>query len=202
MNERKPFDLTRHLPSTAFVAILLLIVGACLGVFVYAGVYDIGADSPHSAPVTWLIEKVRDRSVAARARAVAPPADLASPGRIAAGAGLYAEMCAGCHLAPGMARTEIAQGLYPAAPELTRGSDLSPAEEFWIVKHGVKLTGMAAWGRTHDDTLIWDMVAFLRKAPSLDAAAYQVLVKTAPADHDEMMRHMTAEATPGMSRSL
>jgi len=201
MNDRKPRDLARHLPSAAFVAVLLLIVGACLGLFVYAGAYDIGADAPHSAPVAWMIEQVRDRSVAARARAIAPPADLASPGRIAAGAGLYAEMCAGCHLAPGMERTEISQGLYPPAPLLTRGGDLSPAEEFWIIKHGIKLTGMAAWGRTHDDTLIWDMVAFLRRAPSLDTASYQALVKAAPADHDEMMRHMSNGPMPGMSRS-
>ncbi len=196
MSDRKPFDLTRHLPSVSFVVLLLLVGGACLGVFVYAGAYDIGADSPHSAPVAWLIEQVRDRSIAARARMIAPPADLAIPSRIAAGAGLYAEMCAGCHLAPGMERTEISQGLYPPAPRLTGGSDLSPGEEFWVIKHGVKLTGMAAWGRTHDDALIWDMVAFLRAAPRLDPAAYQALVKSAPADHDEMMRHMNADAAP------
>ena len=72
------------------------------------------------------------------------------------GAGEYAEMCSGCHLAPGMKRTEISQGLYPRAPELRRKTDLTPAEQFWIVKHGVKMTGMPAWGVTHDDELLWE----------------------------------------------
>ena len=51
------------------------------------------------------------------------------------------------------------------------------------------MTGMAAWGPTHNDTLIWNMVAFLRKLPELSAAQYQQAVKSAPQDHDEMMKN-------------
>ena len=46
---------------------------------------------------------------------------------------------------------------------------------------------MAAWGRTHDDTLIWDMVALLRKLPALSPAQCHALVRSAPEDHDDMM---------------
>lgn len=194
MNERKPVDLRRHFPSATFVVVLLVIAAGLVGLFVGAGVYDIGADAPHTQPVYWFLDQVRDRSIAVRASNVRPPTDLESPGRIAKGAGLYAEMCTSCHLAPGMERTEISQGLYPAAPELARGIPHTPGEEFWIIKHGVKLTAMPAWGRTHSDDLIWDMVAFLRKLPSLSAAQYQAAVKSAPEDHDEMMRDM-----PGMN---
>jgi mono/diheme cytochrome c family protein len=98
-------------------------------------------------------------------------------------------MCAVCHLAPGMKRTEIARGLYPRAPELRRGADLTPAEEFWVVKHGLKMTGMPAWGVTHSDELLWDVVAFLQKLPELSAEEYQALVKSAPSHH-EMMQDM------------
>ncbi|MHB8529228.1 MAG: c-type cytochrome [Caulobacteraceae bacterium] len=184
------FDLRRHLPSTAFVVIVALLIAGFAGIFIYTGVYDIGADAPHMAPTYWLIEHLRDRSIAVRARAINVPADLADPKRVSVGAGLYADMCSSCHLAPGMEKTEISQGLYPTAPEIFRGTDLSPAEEFWIIKHGVKLTAMPAWGRTHSDTLIWDMVAFIRMAPSLNPAQYQTAVKNAPADHDEMMKDM------------
>ena len=48
-----------------------------------------------------------------------------------------------------------------------------PAEQFWIVKHGVKMTGMPAWGFTHDDDLLWDVVAFVRKLPELTPEQYQ-----------------------------
>ena len=169
-------------------ALLAVIGGASL--LVYAGIYNVAADIPHTQPVFWLMTTVRERSIAVRAAGAVVPPDLADPKRIAAGAGQYAEMCSGCHLAPGMKRTEISQGLYPRAPELRRGSRLTPAEEFWVVKHGVKMTGMPAWGVTHNDELLWDVVAFLRKLPELTADQYQTLVKSAPKTHDEMMQEM------------
>jgi mono/diheme cytochrome c family protein len=166
---------------------LLLLVAA--GVAIYAGLYNVGADVPHTQPVYWLLDTVRERSVAARAQNIAVPKDLDDAKRISIGAGEYSEMCSGCHLAPGMKRTEISRGLYPRAPELRRNTDLTPAEQFWIVKHGLKMTGMAAWGVTHDDDLLWDVVAFVRKLPELTPEQYQTMVKDAP-KHEEIMRQM------------
>ena len=167
---------------------IVVLAGLALAAaLIYFGAYNVAADSPHTAPVLWLADTVHDRSVAVRAANIPVPADLGDPKRVAAGAGLYAEMCTGCHLAPGMEKTEISRGLYPPAPELTDVSDLTPSEQFWTIKHGIKMTGMAAWGKTHNDTLIWDMVAFLRKLPALSPAQYHALVKSAPADHDDMM---------------
>ena len=154
------------------------------------GAYNVAADAPHTAPVFWLMNAIRSHSIAARSQEIKVPAGFGAPAQVSAGAGLYADMCSGCHLAPGMEKTEISQGLYPAAPELSHPTGLAPQEEFWIIKHGVKMTGMAAWGKTHSDTLIWDMVAFLQKLPGLTPQQYQALVKSAPADHDEMMKDM------------
>jgi cytochrome c553 len=112
------------------VAGALLALLAVVAVAIYAGLYNIAADVPHTPAVYWLLETVRDRSVAARARDIVPN-DLDDANRISKGAGQYAEMCSGCHLAPGMKRTEISRGLYPRAPELRRKTDLTPAEQFW-----------------------------------------------------------------------
>lgn len=172
----------------AVAGALLVLVGAA-AVAIYAGIYNIAADVPHTQPVYWLLETLRDRSVATRARNVAVPNDLEDANRVAKGAEQYAEMCSGCHLAPGMKRTEISRGLYPRAPELRRKSDLTAAEQFWIIKHGVKMTGMPAWGVTHDDELLWDVVAFLGKLPELTPEEYEALVKKAP-KHEEMMQDM------------
>ena len=170
-----------------------LVAGALLAlaavVVIYAGVYNIAADVPHTHPVYWLLETIRGRSVPARSRDIVVPKDLDDANRISKGAGQYAEMCSGCHLAPGMKRTEISRGLYPRAPELRHKTDLTPAEQFWIVKHGVKMTGMPAWGVTHDDDLLWDVVAFLRKLPELTPEQYEALVKNAP-KHEELMQEM------------
>ena len=109
-------------------ALLVLIGAAAVGI--YAGLYNIAADVPHTQPVYWLLETMRERSVEARARDIVVPNDLKDANRISRGAGQYADMCSGCHLAPGMVN-EISQGLYPRAPELRR----------------IKMTGMPAWGR-------------------------------------------------------
>lgn len=102
-------------------------------------------------------------------------------------------MCSTCHLGPGVERSELSQGLYPQAPELAKAQDLSAAEQFWVIKHGLKLSATPAWGKTHADPLIWDMVAFVRRLPGMSPAEYKRLVASAPEDHDEMMKDM-----PGM----
>lgn len=193
MAKGKFLDLHRHLPSTAFVFLLLLVIAAFGGAFFYAGVYNIGADEPHSKLVYNTLGKFRERAIKHHARDIVLPADFNDPRRIASGAGLY-EMCTGCHLGPGVEKSEMSQGLYPPAPELARGTKHSPAEMFWVIKHGVKLSAMPAWGRTHSDELIWDMVAFARALPKMSPEQYQAALASAPAGHDEMMKDM-----PGMS---
>lgn len=194
MAQHKAFDLKRHLPSTAFVLVLVALIAAFGGIFLYAGVYNIGADAPHSRVVYNVLDTFREKSIASYARGIRAPVDLNDPKRVSAGAGLYDEMCTGCHLGPGLEKSEMSQGLYPPAPELARGSAHTPEQMFWIIKHGVKLSAMPAWGRTHDDQLIWDMVAFARQLPKLSPAQYKAAVASAPADHDEMMKDM-----PGMT---
>ncbi|MDQ2878894.1 MAG: cytochrome c [Pseudomonadota bacterium] len=185
-------NFRRHLPSAAFVAVASVALALLVALLVYFGAYDIAADAPHTRPVYALLDSLRDRSIAVRARGIAPPADLNAPLRISTGAGLYNEMCTSCHLGPGVERSELSQGLYPQAPELVAPQDMTPAQQFWIIKHGVKLSAMPAWGKTHPDPLIWDMVAFIRKLPGMTPAQYKRFVATAPGDHDEMMMDMPA----------
>lgn len=185
--------MRHHLPSWTFVLALLAIIVVGAIAFVWFGIYNIAADAAHTRPVYSLIEGLRDRSIAVHARDIDAPADLASAQRISAGAGLYGEMCASCHLGPGVQPSELSQGLYPRAPDLARHHDLTPAQQFWVIKHGIKMTAMPAWGKTHPDPLIWDMVAFVRKLPGMSPGEYQRLVASAPEEHDEMMEEMGAE---------
>jgi hypothetical protein len=86
---------------------LVLVLVAAVAVAIYAGLYNIAADVPHTQPVYWLLDTIGQRSVVARARDIVVPNDLDDANRISKGAGEYAEMCSSCHLAPGMERTEI-----------------------------------------------------------------------------------------------
>ena len=102
-----------------------------------------------------------------RARDIEVP-PLGSAEQMRSGAGNYAAMCVGCHLAPGVAPTELSQGLYPAPPALAEATrDGDPAATFWVIKHGLKSTGMPAWGRFMEDHYIWSLVAFVEQLPSL-----------------------------------
>lgn len=164
--------------------ILILIGGVgLLGAtsFVYLGVFNIAADDPHSKPVFWLLQTVRERSVAMRARDIAVP-PLDDPKMIAAGGADYNEMCTGCHLKPGVLQSELATAMYPQPPQLALIKRERPAETFWIIKHGIKMSGMPAWGATHDDLRMWAMVAFLQQLPRLTVTQYQIL--TARTAHD------------------
>jgi mono/diheme cytochrome c family protein len=165
----------------AYAAVLLVLLAAGAWVFVYEGAYDVGADQPHWRLTARVLGVIRDRSIAVRASGLAVP-DLADPDLIALGAEHYAEMCTGCHLTPGAPDTELRRGLNPQPPRLALPGTRTPAEAFWIIKHGIRMTGMPAWGATHDDRAIWGLVAFTRKLPTLDAAAYSKL--TGAAEHE------------------
>ena len=157
--------------------ILTAIGGACLvgaTAFVYFGVFNVAADDPHTKPVYWLLETLRERSIAIRARDIAVP-PLDDPTLISAGGADYNEMCTGCHLQPGVEQSELAAAMYPRPPSLARVKRERPAETFWIIKHGIKMSGMPAWGATHDDPRMWAIVAFLQQLPRLTPAQYQIL---------------------------
>jgi mono/diheme cytochrome c family protein len=189
----KRIDWQRHLPSVSFLGASVAMLVVATAAFLYFGAYNIAADAPHTRPVYALLESLRDRSIAVHARGIQPPADPASPQRLAVGAGLYNEMCSSCHLGPGVEASELSKGLYPQAPVLAEAQDLTAGQQFWVIKHGVKLSAMPSWGKTHPDRLIWDMVAFIRRLPGMKPDEYKRLVASAPADHDEMMKDM-----PGM----
>lgn len=61
---------------------------------------------------------------------------------------------------------------------------VEPKAAFWIIKHGIKMSAMPAWGGSHDDATIWSMVAFLRKLPDMTPAQYKEAVDKAPPDDD------------------
>lgn len=163
--------------KTMLILFLVAILGAAA--FVWWGVYDVAADDPHTAPVLELLETARERSIAARSAAIEVP-DLGDAALLRQGAGNYASMCVACHLAPGASPTELSVGLYPAPPDLSRRGASDPARDFWIVKHGIKASGMPAWGKSMDDRYLWGMVAFIQALPRMTPEAYAQAIAASP----------------------
>lgn len=161
-----------------------LIIAGAIGVaavvgFAFSGIYDVSASSSHSSIVTWLLSTTSHASVERQAKDIEVP-NLHDDALARAGVNDFNGMCAGCHGAPGQTPEAMGQGLNPPPPDLAESAmEMSPAELFWVTKHGIKMTGMPAWGATHDDDAIWPVVAFMTKLPELDASQYQDLLDNA-----------------------
>lgn len=160
--------ITKIAVTTTVAVCLTAAAGA--GLFAVSGLYNFAADEPHFPWVSATLETMRERSIETRAAKVNVP-DLSEPGRVTQGAGNYAAMCASCHLAPGVESSELSRGLYPQPPNLSKDK-VDAAHAFWVIKHGVKASGMPAWGKSMDDESIWSLVAFLQKLPQMDDPRY------------------------------
>ena len=163
--------------STLIVAAAIVVLGV-IG-FAYSGFYDVSASASHNGIVHWLLSITSDASIERHAGAVEVP-DLDDEARVLAGVNDFNSMCIGCHGAPGIEPEAMGQGLNPPAPDLAEeAAEMTPAELFWVTKHGISMTGMPAWGVTHDDSSIWPIVALMIKLPGLDEAGYQSLLASA-----------------------
>jgi mono/diheme cytochrome c family protein len=176
--------MVRTLKIGLVIAAVLAVGVIGAGVFVESGLYNIGADDHHTKIVLVMIEQLRERSIGVRARAVEVP-PLEDPKRVMAGAQRYAALCVGCHLAPGVTKSDIRPGLYPHPPNLAQEDTKDTQRAFWIIKHGIKMSAMPAWGKSLDDAAIWDIVSFIRKMPDVSADQYRQLSSSvgATAEH-------------------
>ncbi|WP_339772515.1 cytochrome c [uncultured Paraglaciecola sp.] len=166
--------------------LLLVVLGiAVAATAIYSGIVNVAADEPHSDLVYWLLEETRETSIKKAAENIEVP-DLVDPELLLSGGVDYNFMCASCHLKPGQKESDMSVGLYPAPPNLTiaaqshegheHGDDAQKARQnFWVIKHGIKASGMPAWGKTHDDKRIWAMVAFINRLPTLTPEQYQII---------------------------
>jgi len=151
-----------------------------MSALVYSGLYDIGADQPHHESVSELLTALRDSSIERRSGDIVVPDDLDDRARVIRGAGNYDAMCAQCHRRPGLADTELSRGLYPTPPAFAEVGPTDPARAFWVIRHGIKLSGMPAWGGIIDEQASWDLVALLQALPDMPPEAYRDAVASGP----------------------
>jgi mono/diheme cytochrome c family protein len=144
-----------------------------------AGAFGVAATSNNPAFLDWLLVTDRDAVTEGHARGITVPS-LDDEAMVRRGLEHYDGMCVGCHGAPGVAPAPPGKGLNPRPPALAKMGTMSTADEaeaFWIIKHGIRMTGMPAFGPTHRDDQIWDMVAFLARLQHLNPEQYRTLVE-------------------------
>lgn len=168
------------------LVLLLLALGALGGgAFVYSGLYDISATDQHLPPTYWAMEATMRRSVERRGKRIEVP-PLGGEAQLAQGLALYRRHCAQCHGGPGVAPEPFALGMTPApAPLMQTGREWRPGELFWVVKYGIKMTGMPAWAFRLTDGEIWSLVAFMRQQlPYVTPLQYRALQGNDPPKPD------------------
>ena len=174
--------------STIVIAVVIVAIGWTI--FVFAGAYNVSTANHDNGFVNWWLDTGATRAVKHHASGIkAPPLD--NPAMVQEGFQHYNEMCVQCHGAPGKDPDEIAKGLWPEAPNLSKTvPDWTPAQLFWITKNGIKFSAMPGWGATHSDEKIWAMVAFMEKLPKLSPSDYhQMETNTVKTDSDEGEQH-------------
>jgi mono/diheme cytochrome c family protein len=148
----------------------LAIAGAIIAAgFFLLGFYNVAANAEDPAIVDWALIKTRQASVSRHATDN-PPTSLEDVATVRAGARAFSERgCVHCHGAPGVNWDKWSEGLRPDPPDLKKVvPEREPRELFWVVKNGIRMTGMPSFGRTGvPDQEIWSIVAYLKKLPNV-----------------------------------
>lgn len=154
--------------------VVALGVAALLGAaaVVFGGLYEVSATRQHWQPTHSALEMAMRQSVRLRARNIEEP-PLVDERMALRGAGCFQAQCVQCHGAPGVAQGAIGLGMQPLpGPLMDARHHWRPRELYWLVRHGLKMTGMPAWEYRLADGQIWDLVAFMQHLPDLNAPQY------------------------------
>ncbi len=152
--------MLRRVLLLLFLALLLLAAGATFVLYHFS----LSALNEPGRVETYLATKAKFWIISRSARGplpTAPPYDARSVG---IGQMAYGGECANCHGVDGRTPTEIGRWMYPRTLALDSAEvqQWSDAELFWIVKNGIRLSGMPGFGKIHNDEQIWHLVHYVR----------------------------------------
>jgi len=145
------------------VVTLLLIVGGAM-----ASQFNLSALPEPDKMETFIASKAKHYLVRRASRVGIPPALTDMQASITEGDKLFGTECSECHGDNGRRPTDAGRWMYPRAADLSsvEVQNYSDRELFWIVKNGVRLSGMPAFGRVESDEHIWNLVHFVRTLPN------------------------------------
>lgn len=166
----------------ALIGAIGIVVGIAAAVFFLGGYFNIAATQQDTGIVAWGLIHVREASIDRHATDT-PPGSLDDPNTIHAGAKAFATRgCVECHGGPGAMWQKFSEGLNPAPPDLKDVvGELEPREIFWVVKNGIKMTGMPSFGAVGvPDQEIWSIVAFLKQLPKVSDTDFKTWSTATP----------------------
>ena len=157
------------------IGVLAIAIGIAAAIFFFGGYYSVAGTAEDPAAVTWALTRVRTASINRHATDK-QPSSFNDAATVQAGAKAYASLgCENCHGAPGVKWQKFSEGLHPDPPDLKDvAGELSPAQLFWVIKHGINMTGMPSFEQAGArDDQIWAVAAFVKKLPDVSEADYK-----------------------------
>ena len=157
-----------------FLATIVVVV-AIIYFVLQSGLVPAGADAAPNRLEIWAAQTSLRATLEHEAPKGPNPVEL-NDANLIAGIQLYGQNCAFCHGTAKGDASALAKGLDPQPPQLaTDGVEDDPEGfTFWKIKHGIRWTGMPAWGKTLSDQQIWQLALFLKHMDKLPPASEQV----------------------------
>lgn len=157
-------DVRKVLLGAVLMLVILLLSALAV---MRLGLMPVNADGTHSSLEARIMPLVLRASIARHASADTNPISV-NEENLKAGASRYKAMCARCHSTPAGNPSVYGQSFYPPAPQLLGGmSNYTDSQLFWTIKHGIRNTGMPAWGSMLSDDDIWQIVSLLKNSQDL-----------------------------------
>ena len=172
----------------------LLIAAVAAGVFLFNANGFSAREQPSNVE-RWAARRALAMAVPAGAKEQANPI-RSTPEVLSEARAHWADHCAACHSNDGSGDTEMGKHMYPPAPDMRHAGTqrMTDGELFYIIKNGVRLTGMPAWGgSSHDDQDSWKLVHFIRHLPQLTGDEVEEMKKLNPKSPDELKEEQEEE---------
>lgn len=166
----------RRVPPRWRIFVIAAVAGPLAAfLFAWSGLYNVAASRGHYRIFEWALAFVMNNSVETHAALIKEP-PLNDPNLLILGASHFYTSCAPCHGGPGQQPNATLRNALPPAPDLHDTAERwKDREIYWIVRHGIKYTGMPAWPAQSRDDEVWAVVAFINALPKLDAPRYREL---------------------------
>ena len=170
-----PTILEKLMRILALVGAMAIAVAIGAAIFFFGGFYSVAATAAEPGIISWALVNVRVASINRRATDNSPTL-LDDPSAVQAGARAFAASgCLNCHGGPGVKWAKFTEGMMPYPPDLKDiAKDREAPQLFWVVKNGIKMTGMPSFGSIGvSDQEIWTIVAFVKKLPTVSEADFK-----------------------------
>lgn len=155
------------LAAVGLALIIVLIV-------MWTGAYDFASSAKHPGVVRSAIDRTFRNWVESGASELSAP--NFSQQQLREGAREFMEYCVHCHGAPGEKAAEWSTGMSPNPPEIAHiAEEWTPEQIFFIVKNGIRMSGMPPFGDTESDQTIWNIAGFVKQIPALGPEGYRRL---------------------------